>query len=621
MAGIYQTQYYFYIYAVISGIALAVHLIINWRQLVGWRNAKLRAWEREFRRFLVCLSLYFVSDVLWGVFAELKLPSILYADTALYFLAMAMTACAWTRYVVEYLEMGGRSRMCLLWLGRGLLVAFIATLIANHFTGCCFSVDANGEYLTAPLRHLMLAALIVFNSVGSGLTVAKLLRTKGAVRRRNIMVFVFGVAMIVAILLQFKNPFLPIYALGSLFGCCLMHVFVFEDERDEMHQKELLAHEYEMRFKAERAARQARRLFFSAVSHDIRTPLNGILGCSELLELGEASEAERRRYISSIRSSGKVLARLVDDILDLSKLESGKLELIEEPTNVPELVKEVVAACEVARERKHLAIKTDLCEMPWVSLDPQRIRQLLFNLLSNAYKFTARGTVAVRVHWQGGTLSFAVADTGEGISDENIARILQPFVQVVDRNHRDGTGLGLPICQKLVDLMGGELTIASKVGEGSTFTITLRNVKTVAAPAGREEGIWHSAHAPNRVLVVDDSAVNRAVVKAMLAKSGVADIVMACNGREALEKLKADSGFDLVFSDLWMPEMDGYELIRAIRADAALSRLPVYLLTADVDVRNQVEANGFTGILLKPISLESLQALFSCAEVAPGQPD
>ena len=115
---IYQTQYYFYIYAITSGIALVVHLIINWRQLVGWRKAKERAWELEFRRFLICMTFFFVSDVLWGVFAELKWPKFIYYDTVFYFVAMALTACAWSSYVVAYLELGGRSRAFMLWLGR-----------------------------------------------------------------------------------------------------------------------------------------------------------------------------------------------------------------------------------------------------------------------------------------------------------------------------------------------------------------------------------------------------------------------------------------------------------------------------------------------------------------------
>ena len=159
--------------------------------------------------------------------------------------------------------------------------------------------------------------------------------------------------------------------------------------------------------------------------------------------------------------------------------------------------------------------------------------------------------------------------------------------------------------------MGGKLDIASKVGEGSTFTVTLRNVKTVDPPDNRSKGFAHLGHIPSRALVVDDSPVNRAVLKAMLSRIGVADVVMAENGREALAALDGNESFDLVLSDLWMPEVDGYGLVRAIRANARFSHLPVYLLTADVEARNQDESSGFTGILLKPITLEKLQALFT----------
>ena len=161
---------------------------------------------------------------------------------------------------------------------------------------------------------------------------------------------------------------------------CMLHVFVFEDERDEMYKKEMLAKTYEAQLETERAAAQAKSLFFSAVSHDIRTPLNAIVGFSELLEQGVDDADERARCITSIRSSGKVLARLVDDILDLSKLESGKLEIIEEPTDMPTLVRDVIAACELARSQKSLTLNSEIDEMPWVSIDPQRIRQILFNL-------------------------------------------------------------------------------------------------------------------------------------------------------------------------------------------------------------------------------------------------
>jgi signal transduction histidine kinase len=605
-----------YFYSSVAAIALVVHLIINWRELFEWRNVSSRAGAWEFRHFVLCLLVFFSADFLWGVFEALKWPRVLYADTLTFFVTMALSVYAWSCFIGAYLEMDEGPRRRLRWMGRGALAFFLGALAANFFTGRFFTIDAQGVYTAGPMRQLAFWLLAAYNVLGSAVTLFKLRGTTGAIRRRNKMVFTFGVVMTAAILFQLGDPFLPLYGLGCLFGCCLMHVFVVEDTRDEIHRQELIARDYEAQFEAERSANQAKSLFFSTVSHDIRTPLNAILGFSELLESGEVGEAERARYISSIRSSGKVLARLVDDILDLSKIESGKLEIIKEPTDIPLLAREVIAACEVVRQRKSLVLQADIDEeMPLVRVDPQRVRQLLFNLLSNAYKYTAQGTITVRVVWRDGTLTLSVADTGKGISQEDIERILQPFVQVADKNHRDGTGLGLAICQRLATLMGGELKVESEVGVGSTFTITLHNIEAVDPSIVRAEHVGGPARAeqlrllPARVLVVDDSPVNRAVLKAMLARCGVEDVAMAGNGREALVLLKGGAHYDLVLSDLWMPEMDGRALVHAIRADAKLAGLPVYLVTADVEARSQAESDGFTGVLLKPITLDGLRAV------------
>ena len=601
----------FSFYTCIASIALIVHLIINWKQLFAWKKVNSRAGAREFRHFLVCLSLFFVADVLWGLLAGWKCSALLYLDTVIFFLTMALTIYFWTRFIIAYMELGGRPRERLLWTGRGLLAFFIVALVVNIFTGKFFTIDPQCVYAAGPLRQLAFSLLAAFNLYGAGVTLVNMLNTEGATRRHNKMLFALGITMAAAILFQLGDPFLPLYSLGCLFGCCFLHVFVIEDERDEMHRKELLARDYEAQLETERAANQAKSIFFSTVSHDIRTPLNAIVGFSELLGDGNPSEDERTRYITTIHSSAKVLARLVDDILDLSKMENGKLEIIEEPTDVPALAREVIDACEVVRARKSLVLKAEIGEMPWVSIDPQRVRQVLFNLLSNAYKYTDSGTITVRVHWQDGTLTLSVADTGKGLSQENITRVLQPFVQLADRDHREGTGLGLPICQKLATLMGGELTVSSEVGVGSIFTMTLRNVRTAEPPAKHQEQASQLSKAPSRILVADDSAVNRAVLKAMLAKCGVTEVTMAENGREALDALQRDANYDLVLSDLWMPVMGGRELVSAIRADARFTRLPVYLVTADVEARHEAEANGFTGILLKPITLARLKALLA----------
>ena len=318
----------------------------------------------------------------------------------------------------------------------------------------------------------------------------------------------------------------------------------------------------------------------------------------------------RERYVSTIRASGKMLARLVNDILDLSKLESGKLEIIAEPTDVSALAREVFESFESVQTRKSVRMETDIAAMPLVSVDPQRVRQLLYNLLSNACKYTDRGSVLLRTAWRDGTLTLSVADTGRGISPEDVERILQPFVQVVDRNNRNGTGLGLSICQRLAQLMGGELKIESELGKGSTFSIVIPNVKIVERmseplpEAGR-----HADTKVRRVMVGDDSSVNRLLLKAMLMRCGVEEVVVAENGQKALDLLRNDPAVDLGLTDLWMPEMDGEGFVRAIRETPGLVHLPVYLVTADVEAVRQHREKGFTGILLKPITQDGVREL------------
>ncbi len=373
----------------------------------------------------------------------------------------------------------------------------------------------------------------------------------------------------------------------------------------------------------ERQVSRLQTLFFSTVSHDIRTPLNAIVGFSELLDDGGVTDEQaRREYLKTIRASGRMLARLVNDVLDLAKLQSGKLEIVREPTDVPQVIREVVASFGVVRARKSIVLKSAVDEMPRLMTDPYRLRQILFNLLGNAFKYTSEGTVDVRGTWRAGTLTIAVRDTGCGISPADRTRILKPFVQVADRNHRDGTGLGLPICTRLAKLLGGELTLESTPGQGSTFTVTVRGLEKVEGQRSEvkgqtEEDNLHcltsnlgplTSSSRRHVLIVDDSSVNLAVLKALLARCGVGDIQTAANGKEALAKLAAHPDIDLVFTDYWMPELDGAGLLRAIRAGETEGgrHVSVCLVTADVDANKSYGARGFDKILIKPISPEVL---------------
>ena len=374
---------------------------------------------------------------------------------------------------------------------------------------------------------------------------------------------------------------------------------------------------------------KAKTYFFSTVSHDIRTPLNAIIGFSEMLKDGFKTKAEHDQAVDSILVSGKTLLKLINDVLDLSKLESGRMEIMPEPTDCRRLLGEIAESFSISHKSSDLEIRADVSEMPTLMLDPQRIRQIAFNLMGNATKFTKKGFVEVRAGFtpdgdgRTGVFQLAVEDSGCGISEEDIKRIATPYVQVGAKESRHGgTGLGLAITRQLATAMGGEMTIKSELGRGTTFFVTVPGVKVAegggepaqaaAAPGGEPSAARGKAVSARRILIVDDQKMNLMVLKAMLSKIGKFDLVMAQNGREAMDIL-LDEGvpeFDLALTDMWMPEMDGETLVREIRRHPRVAKLPVYVITADVETRKNYAQLGFNGILLKPVTLDGLESLF-----------
>ena len=374
----------------------------------------------------------------------------------------------------------------------------------------------------------------------------------------------------------------------------------------------------------EREKAAAKSYFFSTVSHDIRTPLNAIIGYSTMLESGFKTEAERKEAIDSILMSGKTLLGLVNDVLDLSKLESGKMEILPEPTDCSRLMRVVMESFRASSGRPGVELRCRAEEMPLLMLDPQRLRQIMFNLVGNAVKFTAKGHVELRARFERrrdadtGVLRLEIEDTGCGISEEDLKRIGSAYVQVGSKISRNGgTGLGLAICKQLVAAMGGGLEVESTPGVGSTFSVFIPNVKIAESKPDAQERVNPPADAqqstlpeqmPHRILLVDDSKMNLMVLKALLKNMGDFEIAMASDGQEALKVLEEQGAkaFDLVLTDMWMPNLDGAGLIRAIRANPALAALRVIAVTADVESRVTCADMGFNGILLKPITAATL---------------
>lgn len=360
-------------------------------------------------------------------------------------------------------------------------------------------------------------------------------------------------------------------------------------------------------------AEKARSYFFSAVSHDIRTPLNAIIGFSELLQAGGVPPDEAKQNLNMIVSSGKMLLQLVNDVLDLSKMDLGKLEFSLEPADVGELLREVVPAFQPMMAKKGQTFVLEIAEMPRLMVDTLRFRQVLFNYVSNAVKYAGPCTIRISSTYENGLFKLTVADNGKGVSPEKAKLLMQPFVQADIKNRTEGSGLGLAICKRLVELSHGTLTIDTALGKG--FAV---HVKVPVAVAPEEQAsskddtikALDAASLPSRILVADDSPVNRAVLKAMLGKMGITNIELVEDGKMALERLEKDPAFDLVMSDMWMPVMDGAELVKNIRANARLAHLKVCSITADVEARTSYRELGFDEILLKPITIEKMMELF-----------
>ena len=615
-----------YIYSAIAFLAMTIYLIINSSLLIGRRGVDAHG-LREYRGFLMGIFAYYITDAGWGVFAGLGWTNVLYVDTMFYYGTLAVSVLTWCRFAIAYLNISGWTARTISWIGYLLLALCVVLLAANVFNNWLFHFDEQGGYVPGPLRYVLFYLLAALNVLMALFVLVKVRGSRDSVRRRNIVAFLFSLSMAVAIVFQIIWPLWPFYALGCLVGNCFFHIFVIEDERDELRRavierEQTAKHlaELEKALERARAAEKARSMFFSIVSHDIRTPLNAILGYSELLQYGVKNSAERDEALESIRASGTTLLQLVNDVLDLAKMDSGKMKLLLEPVRLTQLTDEVFASFRMVAAEKGIELVNRTEGVPTLLLDGHRFRQILFNLVGNAVKFTERGSVTVAAAYAGTNLEVSVSDTGCGIAPNMLTRILDPFVQVEDPSHSadraGGTGLGLSICRSLVEVMGGELVVESELGKGSTFRTRIPGVATSdAKPVGEPKSVAALKQLPKHVLVVDDSPVNRSVMTAFLKRAGVASIDHAGDGGEAFAKLEsamqAGNPCDFIFSDLWMPNMNGIEFIEKLRADSRFSRLPVFVVTADTESQRDDRLDLFSGILLKPLTYGKLVEAFA----------
>lgn len=390
--------------------------------------------------------------------------------------------------------------------------------------------------------------------------------------------------------------------------------------RDISDRKAMEAELLEAKERAESAA-AAKSEFLANMSHELRTPLTSVLGFSNLLAATKSLPETERGYVHRIATASKALLAVINDVLDYSKLEKGAIDLDPRPFSPALLTDEVADIIEAQCTAKGLALQVTVDPALPASLlgDEGRLRQVLLNLLGNAAKFTTEGSVALTVSGQAGDqndwrLKATVTDTGIGMAPETIASVFERFAQADPSTTRlyGGTGLGLPISKCLIDAMNGQLSVVSRVGKGSTFTIevSLPLSDSTAAPISDDVG---SLNGQPRILVVDDTSANRELFSTILTKLGV-EVTTACNGVEALNALQSGD-YHLVLMDVQMPVMDGLAATREIRRLEAETgrRTPIVALTANVQPEQIASCRtaGMDDHLAKPLQMPLLIAVLS----------
>ncbi len=626
-----------YTYQYELGAALFVGILYLYTRLQYSRIVKV---NRIFQRLVLTAFFAELNDVLGALSINYyyMLPKwIVTGVNSLYFACALLFGMYFVEYTF-YIKYKKTQLNPAYMLSKLLGAVFMIMIIHNIFSGYVFSVSDTGEYVHGPLYLLVYATpflyylLSVWAMLGSFSGFSKKQKT-------SVVIYIFVAFSGAFIQLFFlPNVLLSMYtmSLGIVMLFFTLQTPDYQKLIDTMEELEKTKMEAEEAKDAADKANFTKSVFLANMSHEIRTPINSILGMDEIL-LRENLSENQEQYALNIQNAGNSLLSIVNDILDFSKIESGKMDLIDSEYNLSELLTDCYSLVAKRALDKNLDLK--IINDPSIPLmligDIGRVRQIIINLLTNAVKYTEKGYVTIGVGWKDIDpeqllLKISVEDTGIGIDAENVERIFDSFARVDQKKNKtiEGTGLGLPITKQLVELMGGNIRVESKPGNGSTFFVEIPQKTTARVNNSSFEKIgiiYKDALNLNRksikyhekftasgatILAVDDVIMNLEVVRGLLRQILI-KVDFAESGHEALDKIK-NKHYDLILMDHLMPQMDGIETLMEMKKIEHLCKdTPVVALTANAIAGDREEylKAGFTDYIAKPVKGETLEEM------------
>ena len=615
-------------YSIIGILAAVILVIINRDVLWKAAGAALTSTQKSYRAFLFGVMAYYITDMLWGILDSHDLTAALYFDTVVHFIAMAAAVMLWTRYVVVYLEEKNRFGTILYYAGGSFLVFQVLVITVNLFHPVMFWFDDTGEYKAGLFRYVALTIQIILFLLTSAYTMYITGRTEGKVKRRHMMVGLFGIAMTLLICVQVFYPLLPFYAMGYMLGTCVLHSFVVEDEKEEYRieleqsiererlQKEELSESRQALSEALAAAENANKAktaFLSNMSHEIRTPMNAIIGLNNIAMNEPGVSGTVLEYLEKIGSAAQHLLGIINDILDMSRIESGRMTIIKEEFSFSHCLEQVNTIISGQCKDKNLeydcTIKGNIDD--YYIGDAMKLKQVLINILGNAVKFTPEGGKVSFTIEEGrkydnkAVLKFTISDNGIGMSKEYLPHLFDAFSQEDSSvtSAYGSTGLGMPITKSIVELMNGTIRVESEKGKGTTFTVTVTLGQSDRVGVNTEEGDINPGDLS--VLAIDDDRVALEHAEIVLGQIGIS-CDTAESGWEGLDKVRIRHGrredYDLILIDWRMPEMDGIETARRIRTIVG-HETPIIILTSFNwdDIADEARAAGVDTFVPKPL--------------------